>query len=511
MWGKTDRGPQGVTSWLPLHQHLADAAGVAGLLVDEWLSPQVISRIARDLPDGAADTRTLAVWLAAVHDVGKASPAFLIQDLHLADLATRHGRRVDPRLGGDPLRGVVNHALVGHVAVQDWLLDDLGFGRRGPARQLAAIVGSHHGVPPESHQLTTVRERGDLAGTGPWITARQEILGWAAELVGGVDALRRFADVSLSLPAQTLLTAVVIVADWIASNDHLFPLFPLHTADGALWTPDAAGDDRRLCEGWRRLGLPGAWRPAATSDVGVDDLLTARFGRMTGARPVQRAALDMARSPTAPGLMIVEAPMGEGKTEAALLAVEAIAARTGADGCFVALPTRATSDAMFTRVLTWVEALPRAGESVSVTLAHGTANLNDAFTGLSSSGRLQSVGTDTGGDVAIAHAWLRGRKKGVLAQMVVGTVDQVLFAGLKSRHLMLRHLGLAGKVVVIDEVHAYDVYMSQYLERVLHWLGAYAVPVILARTRDQHGRARVDQLLRAVLPLEVACQPQPHE
>ncbi len=78
-----------------------------------------------------------------------------------------HGLRVDPRLGGDPLRGVVNHALVGHVAVQDWLLDDLGFGRRGPARQLAAIVGSHHGVPPESHQLTTVRERGDLAGPGP--------------------------------------------------------------------------------------------------------------------------------------------------------------------------------------------------------------------------------------------------------------------------------------------------------------------------------------------------------
>jgi CRISPR-associated endonuclease/helicase Cas3 len=84
VWAKTGRDPHdtaGVTRWLPLHQHLADSAGIAGLLVDHWVSPQVVSRIARDLDGNVADVRLLVAWLAGVHDVGKASPAFAVQAL----------------------------------------------------------------------------------------------------------------------------------------------------------------------------------------------------------------------------------------------------------------------------------------------------------------------------------------------------------------------------------------------------------------------------------------------
>jgi len=77
----------------------------------------------------------------------------------------------------------------------------------------------------------------------------------------------------------------------------------------------------------------------------------------------------------------------------------------------------------------------------------------------------------------------------MLSSFVAGTIDQLLFAGLKSRHLALRHLAVAGKVIVIDEAHAYDTYMSVYLDRVLSWLGAYRVPVVvLSATLPAHRR-----------------------
>jgi CRISPR-associated helicase Cas3/CRISPR-associated endonuclease Cas3-HD len=481
VWAKTDRDPcqpAVVTSWLPLHQHLADTAGVADYLVTEWVSPQVTRRIAADLDGTTADVQTLAVWLAAGHDVGKISPAFTVQVLKeapgLLDVMRRNGLAVDSALADDGDRARVRHELVGQDAVWTWLADEMGFNFRVAAAQLAWVVGSHHGVPPTSHDIEVVQGAHALAGRGPWEQGRSAALSWATDLLGGREALKPYADVRLGRPAQALLTAIVIMADWIASNTELFPLDPLPIPGGPPPPPDPARTAERLRTGLARLDLPKPWVPQPVGDARA--AFTGRFGREP--RPVQVAAVEAALAQERPGMVIVEAPMGEGKTEAALLAAEALACRTGADGCFVALPTRATTDAMFGRVLRWMRALPGISADTSVTLAHGTASLNDDYRGLLSAGRVRDVG-EGGDEAGIAHHWLRGRKKGPLAQFVVGTVDQVLFAGLKSRHLMLRHLALAGKVVIIDEVHAYDVYMSSYLDRVLHWLGAYGTPVVL--------------------------------
>ncbi|GAA1330214.1 CRISPR-associated helicase/endonuclease Cas3 [Catellatospora bangladeshensis] len=469
IWAKSVCDGQGrLTHWLPLQQHLDDSAAVAGLLVDRWVSPQVVGRVARELPDGVEGVRFLACWLAGVHDVGKASPAFSIQVPVLADRMQEAGLFVRQALLSHTERRRVRHELVGHLVVHDFLASRYGSRRAPIADQLAGVVGSHHGVPPERLMLQEIGQERELVGEGAWEQARLFFLERAS---AGVP-LERYRDVRLSRPSQVLLTSIVILADWIASNAEFFPLLEAHEP------PEDFDLQSRLQSGWEELGLPSRWRPQRVG-CDVDSAFRSRFNaEAAGARPVQAAAVRSAAAMAGPGLMVIEAPMGAGKTEAALLAAEELAAASGADGVFVALPTQATTDAMFGRVRKWLDAVPGRDGSASVTLAHGKASLNDKFAGLVRRGAFAPA-YDSDETPVVAHYWLSGRKKGVLASFVVGTIDQVLFAGLKSRHLMLRHLGLAGKVVIIDEVHAYDVYMSQYLNRVLHWLGAYGVPVVL--------------------------------
>ena len=169
--------------------------------------------------------------------------------------------------------------------------------------------------------------------------------------------------------------------------------------------------------------------------------------------------------------------MGVGKTEAALVVAEIFAEKAKRKGVFFALPTQATSDGIFPRILKWVTKLNslNSEDTHSIRLLHGKAQFNEVYKSMEDE---VNIGEDEDGGV-IVHGWFKGRKRGMLDDFVVGTIDQLLLAALKQKHLMLRHLGLANKVVIIDECHAYDAYMSQYLNMALSWLGAYHVPVIV--------------------------------
>ncbi|MGP1406631.1 DEAD/DEAH box helicase family protein [Filifactor alocis] len=179
-----------------------------------------------------------------------------------------------------------------------------------------------------------------------------------------------------------------------------------------------------------------------------------------------------------PGLVIIEAPMGLGKTESALEAAEQLAEKTGRSGLLFGLPTQATSNGIFPRINSWLNSVAQdSEENLSIRLVHGKASLNEEFTDIPNSNNINIDESDEGS--VFVNQWFSGRKTSALDDFVVATVDQLLMIALKQKHLALRHLGISKKVVVIDEVHAYDAYMGIFLFRAIEYLGAYHVPVVL--------------------------------
>lgn len=476
LWGKLSL--DGTHRWLPLWVHLADTAEIADLLWLHWLPPHTKKLIENGIEFSESAVlasredyaRKIVRFLAAAHDCGKASPAFVMkaQTVGFGDIVDEiTGKGLPIEMQNQAMAKRFPHALVGESILE----------RHGADRSLADIVGAHHGKPLDSkHDLEAAPEYSSITGIKDeaWGRIQEELVQYALHLA----ELSSISGVTLNVPCQVVLNGLLIMADWLASDANQFPLI---SRDYGITNLKSAKN--RAIQAWSSLHLPEYKQFASACPW--TQLYEERFGRQP--RPVQVHALQVASHMEHPGLMVIEAPMGEGKTEAALAAAEAFARRFGLGGIYFALPTQATSDGIFPRIEKWIEHL-HAGVSRSIFLAHGKAGFNEIYTGIRLHSHLYDEEDEKQADVVV-NDWTQGRKKGLLADFVVGTIDHVLMGGLKMKHLALRHLGLVNKVVILDECHAYDAYMNQYLDLVLSWLGAYGVPVIvLSATLPPHRR-----------------------
>lgn len=464
LWAKKNR-LDNQPMWLPLMVHLDDTSKICGLLYDRWLSQGVkdllMDSVVSDVDDKDELLLNLCRFLGFVHDLGKATAIFQVKKSFNGDYEL--DSLIIEKLINAGFKDIDKFALakrenIGHNISGQYLLTKFGVNFC-----VTNIIGSHHGKPISKNEseicdsfTSSLFQEDNINSERAiyWQNSQKNIFNKALFECGFSDP----KDLPLiSQPGQVILSGLLIMADWISSNEAYFPLISL---DQDEVSPDRVevGFTKWLDE------RAEAWVP----NPYFENIYKSRFNFKP--RDAQRKNSEVINNIDEPGIVILEAPMGMGKTETALIAVEDLAQKTERTGMFFALPTQATSNGIFTRVREWLDHIE--GEK-SLRLIHGKAQLNDEFSKLPKSRNIH------GGDGVGVNEWFAGRKVSILDDFTVGTVDQILLAALKQKHLMLRHLGLSNKVVVIDEVHAYDAYMSVFLYRALRWLGAYRVPVVI--------------------------------
>jgi CRISPR-associated endonuclease/helicase Cas3 len=466
-WGKTGHEPE---YFHPALYHMLDVGHVALALLQSPASPRWRNVLATAL---GTEPETLMNWLPyviAMHDIAKISAAFQSQrDDQRARLEQEH-------FSFSPWRRSLNshHSLTGLTVIEHELSTlPLSENLR---RIWGDAVGGHHGQFHARQEIKTIRSRLQDYEPSLWRELRA-----ATERV----LRQQFLDRSLArccappnvAVALMALTGFTILCDWLGSDERFFSPHP--DLSLAAYLPKSRRLARRAVR--RARFYQSVQSQAATPFISL-------FPDKQPPRPLQAAVDAIPRELCAePCLAIIEAPTGEGKTEAALTLAHRLAGLGGSDELYYALPTTATSNQMFGRAQKYL--YENLKLSTQVELIHGQAFLvrDD----------LQIAPLDGGdeSDRAAMVEWFTSKKRAVLAPFGVGTIDQAELCALNVKHNALRLVGLAGKVLILDEVHAYDTYMTTIVERLLQWLSALGTSVIiLSATLPQRQRA---QLARA--------------
>lgn len=474
-WAKTGKGEfqeNGTPKYHPVICHLADTAAVAMEIVRNYLSPVAIATLERGLGVTGESLVKACGFLAGCHDLGKVSPAFQFQvsavgkallGEHFYDLWTKLPPVKTP------------HGLVTAKTLPQFLCD-AGLGShlnprkaKQLARRLAMIVGGHHGFFPSQAEIEALHD--GLCGTNPgsdWQLRRfsQTIF---EQLQGFVQLTAEDLPTHCDNAAAMILAGLTTVSDWIASNPDEKSGFPY--ANDEPFETYAAGLASKAEKALKAIG----WTKLST---GKPLKFTELFPQISAPRPLQDAAIALSPSLESPCLILVEASMGEGKTEAALYLADYLQHQSSAGGFYIGLPTQATSNAMWKRVRDFLsQRYPT--ETVNLTLSHSAAALKEEYQ--QTICRLDQVYDDDGqnstGRVG-AGEWHTARKRSLLSPYGVGTIDQGLMGIVRSKHQFVRLFGLAGRTVILDEIHAYDLYTSTLLERFLEWLAVLGSPVI---------------------------------
>lgn len=369
---------------------------------------------------------------AAAHDIGKVSPFFvekLRRKFTVNDNSLLARLDIDPELEND---------WGGHAGVSQVMAKDLGAPLFVPE-----VLGQHHGFSPNVAGLSANAE---CFGGDSWFNERIKLLDTLKQALGtGWPTIRNDAQ-------ARLVAGLTTVSDWVGSGS-AFENPALPWANNVALAIDEAGF------------IPATYKPSLS------------FEQVFGFSPrgAQQLLIDQV---TGPGVYILEGQMGMGKTEAALYAAYRMLDAGTASGIYFALPTQLTSNKIYDRFNEFLKDVLADDCRHRSLLLHGSAGL------------LESA--DLGEEGRPGGSWFNQSKRGLLAPFAVGTLDQALMAAMNVKHGFVRAYGLAGKVVILDEVHTYDSYTGTLLDALVNLLrDLHCTVIILSATLNKDRREQI--------------------
>lgn len=375
---------------------------------------------------------------AACHDIGKVSPTFTAKIFAACGINYRQ----NPALAG--VSPALESQWGGHAGVSQASAAEIGV-----PKYVAELLGQHHGFNP---QVEGRRGNAAVFGGPLWFDERKK-------LVAELSKTLQTDWPTFASPAQARVVAgLTSVADWIGSGEHFDD-------------PD---------EEWRAniataLTHAGFIKPVIRQGLSFAEVFDPLKRNM---QPRQPQSLFIEQV-SGPGVYILEAQMGMGKTEAALYAAYRMLAENKATGIYFALPTQLTSNKIYDRFNAFLTQIISTKTPERGLLLHSGAWLMD---------------TELGEEGSPGGAWFNHNKRGLLAPFAVGTIDQALMAVMNVKHGFVRAYGLAGKVVILDEVHTYDLYTGTILNALVTFLRQIdCTVIILSATLSQ---TRRDALLQ---------------
>ena len=377
--------------------------------------------------------------MAAIHDLGKVSPTFQKKIINALDDRNLRDKLLDSFDLGNYPDNLELHHSIVSYAA---LLPCLG-------KKIAYIAGVHHGGLKGEND-----SEDELCGGKSWQDARLELLS-AIE--------RTFSNIipeTISESEITFLAGLTTVSDWISSS---------------IGRVEFESNGVDVCR--RKVFLAGFKRHYYKQGLSFQDV----FGF-----PMRVEQKSFIESISGAGVYILEAGMGVGKTEAALYASYKLLSEGKADGLYFALPTKLTARQIHKRVDDFLQKI-LVGEELNAKLVFSNSFLHECVYG----------------NGFADPSWFDSKKRLILAPFGVGTIDQALMSVLSVRHSAVRAFGLAGKVVIIDEVHSYDSYtgtLITYLIKLLVELKATVI--ILSATLRKESKA---ELLGLSSPGVVSC------